>query len=231
LLGVELDRPNLSPRAFELNLTNEGGVYGTYRLLKNIMGLWLVQECRRSFVKGGSASDYAALVLAAESAPAFRSIIDPDDATFLSPPDMPAAIAQFCTDTGQPVPTNEGEFIRCALESLALKYATVLNSLKEMTGSFISAVNIVGGGSRNRLLNQVTANACERTVLSGPVEATVLGNVLVQARAGGELHSLAEIRRVARESSDVEELLPEYDVSWGEAQQRFGEICAMRRNA
>ena len=229
LLGVELHEPDLSERAFELNLTNEGGVDGTYRLLKNIMGLWLVQECRRSFVKGGSTSDYAALVSAAEGAPAFRSLVDPDDASFLSPPDMPAAIAQYCNETGQPVPGTEGEFVRCALESLAIKYADALNWLKEMTGSLIQTVNIVGGGSRNRLLNQFTADACNRTVLAGPVEATVLGNVLVQARACGELGTLADIRRVARESSEVEEFRPENESVWGEAQQRFRKISFKRR--
>ncbi len=213
LLGVELPEPDLSARAFALNLTNEGGVDGTYRLLKNIMGLWLVQECRRSFANDGSASDYATLVRAAESAPPFRSLVHPDDAIFLSPPDMPAAIAQFCRDTEQPVPRTEGEFIRCVLESLALRYATVLHWLAEMTGSLIGAVNIVGGGSRNRLLNQFTANACQRPVLAGPVEATVLGNVLVQARAAGELGSLADIRRVARASSEVEEIAPDDDRS------------------
>jgi rhamnulokinase len=168
-------------------------------------------------------------VEAAVGAPAFRSLIDPDDPSFLSPSDMPAAIAQFCRDTGQPVPGTEGEFIRCALESLAIKYGTVLNWLKEMTGSFIGAVHIVGGGSKNRLLNQFTANACKRLVLAGPVEATVLGNVLVQARACGELGSLADIRRVARESSEIEEIRPEHESSWDEAQSRFGEMCFKRR--
>ena len=225
LLGVELHEPDLSPRAFALNFTNEGGVDGTYRLLKNIMGLWLVQECRRSFAKDGGTSDYAALVRAAETAPAFRSLIQPDDTVFLNPPDMPAAIAQFCRDTGQPVPRTEGEFVRCALESLALRYAAVLHWLEEMTGGAIAAVNIVGGGSRNRLLNQFTANACQRPVLAGPVEATVLGNVLVQARACGELTSLADIRRIARASSEVEEIRPQEDASWSEARARFAGMC------
>ncbi len=224
LLGVELPKPDLSERAFTRNFTNEGGVDGTYRLLKNIMGLWLVQECRRSFLKSGSTSDYADLVRAAESAPAFRSLIDPDDLCFLSPPDMPAAITEFCRETAQPAPTTEGEFIRCALESLAIKYSAVLDWLRDMTGSAIHAVNVVGGGSRNRLLNQFTANACNCTVLAGPVEATVLGNVLVQARACGELGSLAEIRRVAHESSEVEEFRPTYDSSWEEARERWRRI-------
>lgn len=229
LLGVELSEPNLSPRAFELNLTNEGGVDGTYRLLKNIMGLWLVQGCRRAFECRGGTSDYGALVDAAISAPPFRSLIDPDDPLFLSPPDMPAAIAQFCRETGQPEPQTEGEFVRCALESLALKYAAVLHWLKEMTGNFIGAIHIVGGGSRNRLLNQFTANACQRPVLAGPVEATVLGNVLVQARAGGELNSLADIRHVSRDSSTLEEIRHEHESSWEEAQRRFSEMNFRRR--
>jgi rhamnulokinase len=224
LLGVELHEPDLSERAFALNLTNEGGVDGTYRLLKNIMGLWIVQECRRSFAKGGSTSDYAALVRAAEGAPAFRSLVDPDDATFLSPPDMPAAIAEYCIATGQPAPRSEGEFTRCVLESLAIKYATVLDWLKEMTGSLITTVNIVGGGSRNRLLNQFTANACRRHVLAGPVEATVLGNALVQARACGDIASLEEIRRVALASSEVEEIQPEEDSAWQEPRLRLRKI-------
>jgi rhamnulokinase len=229
LLGVELHEPDLSERAFKLNFTNEGGVDGTYRLLKNIMGLWIVQECRRAFAKGGSTSDYAGLVLAAEGAPAFRSLIDPDDTRFLSPPDMPEAISEFCRETGQPVPSNEGEFVRCALESLAIKYATVLNWLKEMTSSRISAVNIVGGGSRNRLLNQFTADACNRNVLAGPVEATVLGNVLVQARACGELGSLADIRRVAHDSSEVEEFRPADNSNWEEAEQRWRKLAFKHR--
>jgi len=228
LLGVELHEPDLSQRAFEHNFTNEGGVDGTYRLLKNIMGLWLVQECRRSFAKGGSAADYAALVRAAEAAPAFRSLVNPDDITFLNPPDMPAAIAQFCGETDQPVPRDEGEFIRCALESLALRYASVLDWLEEMTGGAIGSVNVVGGGSRNQLLNQLTANASRRPVLAGPVEATVLGNLLVQARACGELGSLADIRRVACASSEVEEIQPEPGDTWSEARQRYASVNAKR---
>jgi rhamnulokinase len=231
LLGVERAQPELSHRAFELNLTNEGGLDGTYRLLKNIMGLWLVQGCRRSFEKSGSASDYAALVEAASAAPPFRSLVEPDDPLFLSPSDMPAAIAQFCRETGQPEPRTKGEFIRCALESLAIKYATVLHWLKEMTGTFIGAVNIVGGGSRNRLLNQFTANACQRRVLAGPVEATVLGNVLVQVRAAGELTTLDDLRRVARDSSTVEEISPAHAAAWDEAPRRFADLRLRRQLA
>ncbi len=190
-----------------------------------------MQECRRSFAKDGSTSDYAALVLAAEGAPPFRCLIDPDHVSFLSPHDMRSAIAQFCRETAQPVPVSEGEVIRCVLESLAMKYAAVLDSLTELTGHHVGAVNIVGGGSRNRLLNQFTANACKLPVHAGPVEATVLGNVLVQARANRELDSLADIRRVARESSEVETVEPARDSTWDEAQQLFADLCCRPRGA
>ena len=163
LLGVGTARArSLAPR-FALNLTNEGGVDGTYRLLKNIMGLWLVQGCRRSFEQRGSTNDYAALVEAAVAAPAFRSLIDPDDALFLSPPDMPAAIAQFCRETGQPVPKTEGEFVRCALESLALKYATVLNWLEGDDRQFHRRREY-----RRRRLAQSAAQSIHRQCLPAP---------------------------------------------------------------
>jgi rhamnulokinase len=230
LLGMELPRPILSRRALELNVTNEGGIDGTYRLLKNIMGLWIVQRCRDAFAERGGTADFAALVRAAESAPAFRSFIDPDDTRFLNPPDMPAAVAEFCRETGQPVPQGEGETIRCALESLALKCAVVLEWLKEMTGSWVEVIHIVGGGSRNALLNQFTANACQRTVLAGPVEATVLGNLLVQVRASGELNSLDDIRRIAWASAEVREFSPTDGPSWKEARERFASLAKVRQH-
>jgi rhamnulokinase len=231
LLGVELPAPNLSARSLELNLTNEGGVDGTYRLLKNIMGLWLLQQCRRSFEQRGGVGDYAELVRLAEVAPAFRSLIDPDDLCFLNPPDMAGAIAAYCRGTSQPEPRSEGEFVRCILESLALKYAAVLEWLKEMTGQWMEAIHIVGGGSRNVLLNQFTANACSRKVVAGPVEATVLGNLLVQARAAGEIESLDGIRRVTWASSEVQEFLPQDAPLWKEARQRFAQLLGPRQPA
>jgi len=231
LLGVELSAPNLSRRSVELNLTNEGGVDGTYRLLKNIMGLWLVQQCRRSFEQRGGVSDYTELVRLAEKAAPFRSLIDPDDLCFLNPPDMPDAIANYCRATDQDIPRNEAEFVRCILESLALKYATVLDWLKEMTGQWMEAIHIVGGGSRNGLLNQFTANACMRKVVAGPVEATVLGNLLVQARAAGELGSLDDMRRVTWTSAEVQEFQPEHAQAWKEARQRFTGLLFRQRIA
>jgi rhamnulokinase len=228
LLGVELAAPNLSPQAAAMNLTNEGGVDGSYRLLKNIMGLWILQCCRRAFEKRGGVADYAELVHLAQMAPPFRSLIDPDDLEFLNPPDMPNAIATFCRETNQPAPRDEGEFARCVLESLALKYATVVEALEDITGQWMEAIHIVGGGSRNALLNQFTADACARKVVAGPVEATVLGNVLVQARAAGELRSLDDIRRITWSSSDVQEFQPQDGATWKEARAKFTGILAAR---
>src|SRR4051812_25383123 len=167
----------------ELNVTNEGGIDGTYRLLKNIMGLWLVQQCKRAFEARGKAADYAELVRLAGAAEPLRSLINPDHVRFLNPPDMVEAIQSFCRETGQPVPETEGQLIRCTLESLALKYKAVLAGLEELTGTPVEVIHVVGGGCRNMLLNQFTANACGRSVLAGLVEATVMGNLLVQIRA------------------------------------------------
>jgi len=221
LMGVEVNKPSLSPRTQELNLTNEGGLDGTYRLLKNIMGLWLVQQCKRSFDARGKCYEYQQLAQLAARAPALRCVINPDDPRFLNPQDMPKAIQDFCRQTAQPVPKTEGELIRCAYESLALKYRQVLGWLEELTGNRIEAIHIVGGGSKNKLLNQFTADACQRPVLAGPVEATALGNLLVQVRSSGELSSLFEIRDVVRKSSDVVTFHPGKSTPWDAAFSRF----------
>jgi rhamnulokinase len=208
LLGVEVNKAALSPRALELNMTNEGGLDGTYRLLKNIMGLWVVQQCKRSFEAAGRKYDYAQLAeLAAKSKP-LDSHINLNDPRFLNPPDMPGAIQELCREARQPVPKTDGELIRWAYENLARKYREVVNSLEELTGEEIEVIQIVGGGSQNRLLNQFTADACQRPVLAGPVEATAMGNLLTQVRASGELGSLAQMREVVRASSQVEHFEP-----------------------
>jgi len=224
LLGVELQDALLSPRVLELNITNEGGVDGTYRLLKNIMGLWLVQQCRRSFIEKGKDISYEQLAQRASEAPAFRSLVDPNDDRFLNPPDMPKAIQDFCRETGQPVPETEGQFARCVFESLALTYASTLEGLEALTGTKIDAVHVVGGGSRNTLLNQFAANACGRPVIAGPVEATVFGNLLVQARSHGEIKTLADIRAAVRASSDVTQCEPENAAAWQDARGRFAKL-------
>lgn len=221
LIGVEVQQAVLTPEALALNVTNEGGIDGTYRLLKNVMGLWLVQECRRSFERRGKSYDYAALVQMAEAAEPFRSIVDCNDPTFLSPDDMAAALQQWCRKTGQPVPESEGQLIRCALESLAMKYRQVLEGIESLTGERIEVIHVVGGGGKNELLNQFTADACNRPLVAGPVEGTALGNVLIQARSAGDIGSLADIRAVVRASSELKTFEPRSRDAWQTAYERF----------
>jgi rhamnulokinase len=221
LMGVEVKQPALSPRALKLNMTNEGGLDGTYRLMKNIMGLWLVQRCKRSFDAAGRKHDYAQLVQLAVRAKPLRSLVNLNDPRFLNPPDMPKAIQEFCRETKQPVAKTDGELIRCCYESLALKYRETLDSLEELTGNKIEVIHIVGGGSQSKILNQFTADACQRPVVAGPVEATAMGNLLTQVRASGELDSLAEMREVVRRSSVVERYEPVAATAWNEAAARF----------
>jgi rhamnulokinase len=197
LLGLELDEPILTPEACGFNLTNERGVDGTIRLLRNVMGLWLVQECRRRF--GG---DYDELHRLAHEARAGVPLFDPDRDELLAPDDMPAQIAAACEEAGQASPRTPGEFVRSILVSLACKYRLVLERLERVSGREIELVHVIGGGGRNELLCRLTADIAARPVFAGPVEATALGNVLVQARAVGELGSLAEVRAVAAASAD-----------------------------
>lgn len=224
LMGLELPKAVLTPKALAANVTNEGGIDGTYRLLKNIMGLWLVQECRKSFERNGATYDYASLTQIAQDAPPFRSFVDPDARVFLSPDDMPSAIRNWCRETNQEVPDTEGGLIRCALESLALKYRRVLSWLEELSGEQTEVIHIVGGGSQNELLNQFTANATGRPVIAGPIEATALGNVLIQARTAGEIGSLKEIRDVVRVSSTLKCYEPQQQAAWRDAYSRFCEL-------
>jgi len=224
LMGVEVQQASLSARTQELNLTNEGGLDGTYRLLKNIMGLWLVQQCKRAFDAKGRKYDYATLARLAAKAKPLRSIVDPDDNRFLNPKDMPRAIQNFCRETGQPVPKSEGELVRCAYESLALRYREVLGWLEELTGNRIEVIHIVGGGSQSQVLNQFAADACQRPVITGPVEATTMGNLLTQVRANGELASLADMRAVIRKSCEVQRYEPKSAAAWQEAAERLARL-------
>ncbi len=230
LMGVEISEALLSPEALALNFTNEGGVDGTYRLLKNIVGMWLLQQLRAGFAAKNGTTDYGALVQLASHAAPLRSFIHPDSPEFLRSTDMIRSIQDFCKRTGQPVPETEGELVRCVLESLALRYRQVLQSLETITGNRIEVVHIVGGGSRNALLNQFTADACQRPVIAGPVEATALGNVLFQARAAGELGSMAEIRAVIRDSfqSEMREFHPNAEslADWESAAARWSDPAA-----
>jgi rhamnulokinase len=221
LMGVELPAPLVNDKALEVNFTNEGGVGGTIRLLKNVMGLWLVQECRRVWERAGTAHGYDELTRLAEAAPPFVSLLNPDDASFILPPNMPAAMADFCRRTGQPAPHEHGAVVRCALESLALRYRWVLERLEELTGRQLDVIHVVGGGSQNGLLCQFTADCCNRPVLAGPVEATAIGNVLVQAVGLGILGSLAEAREVVRRSFEVTTYEPRHAEAWQEPYERF----------
>jgi rhamnulokinase len=226
LMGIEVQQPALSQQALDLNMTNEGGLDGTYRLLKNIMGLWLVQRCKRSFEERGRQYDYVQLAQKAAQAAPLRSLINLNDPRFVNPPDMPQAIQDFCRETKQPVPKTEGELVRCCYESLALKYGEVLGSLEELTGGKIEVLHIVGGGSQNKVLSQFAADVCQRPVVTGPVEATALGNLLTQVRASGELSSLAEMRDVVRVSSVVQRYEPKPSAAWTEA---AGRLAALKR--
>jgi rhamnulokinase len=221
LMGAELTAPLLSEKALAYNFTNEGGVGGTTRFLKNIMGLWIVQECRRAWEREGRNYTYDDLTRLAEAAPAAVSVVDPDDAGFILPPNMPRALADFCRRTGQPVPQGPGPVIRCALESLALRYRWVLERLEELLGPRLEVIHVVGGGSQNALLNQLTADVCNRPVLAGPVEATAIGNVMVQAIGLGLLGSLAEGREVVRRSFEVRTFTPQQPERWQQPYQRF----------
>lgn len=225
LMGAELSAPEVSAAALRYNFTNEGGVGGTFRFLKNIMGLWLVQECRRTWVGAGRELSYAQLAEAARRAPAFGPLVDPDDARFLAPGDMPARIRAFCRQTGQSEPADDGAVIRCVLESLALKYRWVLERLEEMLGRRLDPIHIVGGGIRNELLCQLTADAAGRPVVAGPAEATAAGNLLVQALGCGWLGSVADIRHVVRTSFAPRSYAPAGDADrWAEAAARFGRL-------
>ena len=224
LLGAELPSPVISEACREMNFTNEIGFGGTVRLLKNIIGLWLVQECRREWEQAGRPFDYATLARFAEAAPPFVSLINPADARFIAPGDMPQKIAAFCRESGQPAPATPGATIRCVLESLALLYRRTLRQLEQLLGNQFERLHIVGGGSRNALLNQFTANALQIPVLAGPVEATALGNVLVQAIALGHLPSLAEARKVVRTCFEVTTFLPKEAAEWAPQAARLDEL-------
>jgi rhamnulokinase len=221
LVGTEIDSPVLSADAMRLNFSNEGGVNGTTRLLKNVMGLWMLRGCRDSWFAGGSHYDYAELMKLAAAEPAFQYLVDPDDESFLSPPDMCAAIERYCKRTNQPCPSTPAAYTRAVLESLALKYRLVIQDLARVTNRQIDQIRIIGGGSKNRLLNQFTANATGKRVLAGPAEATALGNVAVQILATGEAASLKDVRAMIERSFPVEVFDPHETDQWTSEAQRL----------
>ncbi len=229
LLGIELEQPVINSRSLELNFTNEGGVDGTTCFLKNICGLWIYESCRREWAAADKASgqtnpdiDHVRLIHEAAVAAPFRTIINPDDPVFANPASMTEAVRIYCERTGQPVPRTRGEYCRCFFESLALRYRQVLEWLRELAGFDILTLHVIGGGSRNSLLNQMTADCCQVRVLAGPQECTALGNILLQARNDGRLDDRRAMRRVVAASSELHEFMPAADAAaWNQAYDRF----------
>jgi rhamnulokinase len=225
LMGVEIPEPVVNEEVRAFNITNEGGVGNTIRFLKNITGLWLLQECRNQWQREGNSFSWEELLAAARQAKPRVAFVDPDHAMFLCPPNMPEALRSFCKATRQPEPSGVGPMVRCCLESMALKYRYVLESMEKLTGRTFKTIRIVGGGSQNHLLSQLAADACHRIVVSGPVEATALGNLMVQAMATGHLENLASGRKAIAASSAPQRFQPSGDASWEEAYRRFLGVC------
>ncbi len=227
LLGIESDVPIINNKSFNLNYTNEGGINNTFRFLKNIIGLWILQECKREWDKRGVCLDFNELLQLAEKEKPFGSLIDPDNDIFYSPGQMPDKISGYCRKTNQKIPGTKGEIVRCVLESLALKYRMAVTELEEIIGYSISIIHIVGGGSQNTMLNQFTANSTGKRVITGPVEATAIGNLMVQLLALGEVNSLKDVRTIIKSSFFIEQYEPcEQDI-WNEAYDRFKKLVNM----
>ncbi len=220
LVGMELDAPVINAETLRLNFTNEGGAAGTTMLLKNVMGLWMLQCCRRAW-----SADYTTLMQTAAEQPGFRHLVDPDDRSFLYPGNMAAAVGEFCLKTDQPVPASPGAFTRTILESLALKYRIVIQDLEHVSGRAIKEIRVIGGGSKNRLLNQFTADATGKLVSAGPAEATALGNIAVQMMATGSADSLQQARSIIAQSFPAEIFEPRDSDAWSDQVPRFRQYC------
>jgi rhamnulokinase len=205
-------------------MTNEGGVGDKIRFLKNIVGLWLVQECRRAWARLGSQYTYDELTQMASKAHPFGPLIVPGDSRFSAPGDMPATIKSFCIDTGQSIPYDRGAIIRCILESLALEYRWVSEQIERLRGACYPLFHIIGGGTKNKLLNQFVADATGKTIIAGPVEATALGNIIVQAIAMGDIASLAEGRAIVVDSFELQTYVPTKSLAWDDAYERYLEL-------
>lgn len=224
LLGLESKKPIITEQSRAHNFTNEVGYGGSIRFLKNIIGLWIQQECRRAWAREGHAYEYTGMAAMAEKVPPLRVLINPNNPRFGTPDRMPQKIVDYCHETNQTPPATHGEFVRCILESLALLYRRTLDEMEEIAGKKLTTLHIVGGGSHNLLLNRLSANATGRTIIAGPSEATAIGNVLIQALALGHLASLDELRRVVRESFAVTTCKPEDSAIWQQAYERFRQL-------
>jgi len=226
LMGVELDKPNISAEVMEHNFTNEGGVNKTIRFLKNIMGLWLIQESRRQWDREGELLSFDELEKQANEAEPFASLIDPDYPEFQTPGNMPKRIKKYCERTGQKIPETKGEIVRCIAESLAFKYRKTIEGMEEVNGKEYNVVHIVGGGIKDKMICKFTANATKRVVEAGPVEATSIGNVLVQAMAVGAIKDLTEGRQVVKNSFDIARYEPANSEVWDSAYKKWNEIIS-----
>ena len=224
LMGIETRKPIITADSSRLNFTNEGGIDGTTRFLKNICGMWLLEQCRKEWAREGKEYTYPEIVDMATSAEHFARFINPDDALFANPKSMLTAITEFCLRTEQTPPQSDAEVIITIFESLALRYREVLEMLEEMAPFSIDVLHIIGGGSKNHLLNQYTANAIGKRVVAGPSEATAIGNVMMQAVAAGVVGSLAEARKIIRDSIETDEFLPEDIEAWNDAYSKFKKL-------
>ena len=231
LVGVESSEAVVGEAAYRANVTNEGGVAGTFRVLRNLTGLWLLQECRRTWALAGRDRSLEELVALARQAPPLRSLVDPNDPLFAPPGDMPARIVDYCKRTGQQPPEDDGATVRCIFESLALKHAETVDLVGEVAGRRLDELHVVGGGANNELLCEWTAAAAGRPLYAGPAEATLVGNLLVQAMALGELASLDEARDVVRRSFSLTTYEPKSSSAWREARERFAALSDARSEA
>jgi rhamnulokinase len=228
LMGCEISAPNTSEEARRLGFSNEGSGTGDFLFLKNLAGLWIIQECLRCWERTGRGCAWSEMIEAAATATAFRTLLDPGDSTFEIPADMPTAVQEYCRHTMQPIPYAVGEFARALLEGLALTYRKVLTPLETLTGRCLSTIRIVGGGSQNALLSQMVADACNRTVITGPTEATALGNVMMQAIGSGHLSDIRQGRIAIAESCECQTYEPRPSAVWDEAQARFEQLSKWR---
>ncbi len=220
LFGTELDEPIVNEKAINMNVTNEGGYGYSIGFLKNIIGLWLIQESRRHWNRHGNDYSYADLERLALEAEPFKCFINPDSPEFVPHGNIPERVREYCAKTGQAVPQSVGEIVRCIYESLAMKYRLTFENLMDCTGKEYSSIHVIGGGTKDTLLCQMTANSCDRKVLAGPIEATVLGNIVVQLLATGEIDSIAKAREIVARSESVKEYLPTESAQWKAAYER-----------
>ena len=224
-MGIESKDPIISKRSFELNFTNEGGVEGTTRFLKNITGMWILEQCRKEWKRMGKDYDFKTLGEMEQSGEPFRSFINPDDPMFANPPSMLGAIREYCQKTGQPIPETDAQIARLIMESLALRYRTVFNWLKELASFPLDVLHIIGGGCQNALLAQWTSNSIGCPALCGPVEATAIGNIMMQFKAIGKVKDITEMRALIAKAIELKRYEPQDTAAWLKAYDRYTALC------